>query len=290
MQLPTVAPSEQVFSPQTTCVWQSGLYVARAFDPSIPATKAEVLALAADSGVPGGGSGNFTKLAVGMKKRYGLVGVSYPSSNIPAMRAAVLAAASAGPVAIALAGDQINLTPHWQGKPVGHAIAVFYQHGTTGIQLDPLAPAGYAGDPFTPAELTAYGRAALIFTEPKEPVVVITIEKFPARRWNITASDAAPAVIEVHDLNLTSGFMLARKDTWTRNSGASADQKATVGVQTYLRVVDGGYAGRWVREVPGKVALTEAPKPITQADVDSARAGGRAAGIKAAADAAAAAK
>lgn len=51
MPLPTVAPSETSFNPQTVCVWETGLFIARWYDPLIPATKDEVIALAAASGV-----------------------------------------------------------------------------------------------------------------------------------------------------------------------------------------------------------------------------------------------
>jgi hypothetical protein len=172
MPLPTVLPSETSFDPQTVCVWETGLFIARWYDPSIPATKNEVIALAAASGVDDPfieGRANFTKLASGMKARYGLTGTVIEGAA--AARDAVLAAASAGPCAIGLAGDQLNLTPHHQDHSVGHAIAVFYPPGseTTGIQLDPLAPQDYPGDPFSPVEMRAFTTAAIIFTgAPKE--------------------------------------------------------------------------------------------------------------------------
>jgi len=167
MPLPTVSPSERSFSPQTVCVWETGLFLARWYNPSIPATADEVIALAAASGVSDWfnvGRANFTKLASGMKLRYGLTGTVIEGAS--AAQAAVLTAASAGPCAIGLAGDQLNLTPHWQATSVGHAIAVFYPPGseTTGIQLDPLAPQDYAGDPFSPVEMRAFTTAAIIFT------------------------------------------------------------------------------------------------------------------------------
>jgi hypothetical protein len=166
MPLPTVSPSERLFNPQTVCVWETGLFIARWYNPSIPATKDEVIALAAASGVSDWfnvGRANFTKLAAGMKLRYGLTGTVIEGPA--AAQASALAAALAGPCAIGLAGDQLNLTPHWQATSVGHAIAVFYPPAseTTGIQLDPLAPQDYAGDPFSPAELTRFTTAAIIF-------------------------------------------------------------------------------------------------------------------------------
>lgn len=99
-----------------------------------------------------------------MKGRYGLTGTVIEGGAASAQPAA-LAAAAAGPCAIGLAGNQLNLTPHWQTGSVGHAIAVFYPPGseTTGIQLDPLARQDYAGDPFSPAEMTAFATAAIIF-------------------------------------------------------------------------------------------------------------------------------
>jgi len=166
MPLPTVAPSEQAFDPQTVCVWVTGLYLARWYNPSIPPTQGEVIALAADSGVSDWrkeGLANFGKLADGMKKRYGLTGTVIEGAD--AAQTAVLAAVIAGPCAIGLAGDQLNLTPHWQDVSVGHAIAVFYPPAsdTTGVQLDPLAPPGYNGDPFSPAEMMRFTTAAIIF-------------------------------------------------------------------------------------------------------------------------------
>lgn len=161
---PTVSPSERLFNPQTVCVWASGVYVARWFNPNVPATVAEVLALAAASGVPSGASGNFGLLKLGMAARYGLVGQEFTSFNPAAAQLAVAQAAAAGPCAAILAGDQANLLPAWQpGNHVGHAIAVIYRAGTTGVQLDPLAPAGYAGDPFPLSELSKFATASLIF-------------------------------------------------------------------------------------------------------------------------------
>lgn len=167
MHTPSVDPTERLFNPQTVCVWASGVYIARALlGDAVPNTKAEVLALAADSGVPGGASGNYTKLAYGMAKRYGLKGLVYEVDA--EAKAKVLEAAARGPHAVAIAGDQYNLTPRWQNGHVGHSIAVIYEHGTTGVQFDPLAPAGYKGDSFPPAELEKYATAAIIFKESKE--------------------------------------------------------------------------------------------------------------------------
>lgn len=165
MRPPNVDPSERSFSPQTVCVWVSGLYAARSLKPTLPGTYTEVLALAADSGVTDWqtvGRANFTKLAAGMKKRYGLIGRVIEG---PAAQLAVLEAAAAGPVVVCLAGNQLNLTPHWQNGSIGHAIAVLYPNGTTGTQFDPLAPAGYNGDPFPPAELAKFATATLIFKD-----------------------------------------------------------------------------------------------------------------------------
>jgi hypothetical protein len=166
MPLPTVSPSETSFNPQTVCVWETGLFIARWYDPSIPATKDEVIALAAASGVSDwkvDGLANFTKLARGMKARYGLTGTVVEGGATSAQPAA-LAAAAAGPCAIGLAGNQLNLTPHHQDRSVGHAIAVFYPPGseTTGIQLDPLAREGYSGDRFSPVEMKVFTTAAII--------------------------------------------------------------------------------------------------------------------------------
>jgi hypothetical protein len=166
MPLPTVSPSERSFNPQTVCVWETGLFIARWYNPSVPANEDEVIALAADSGVSDwwtDGQANFTKLATGMKQRYGLAGTVIEGAG--AAQTAVLAAVSAGSCAIGLAGDQVSLTPHWQDVSVGHAIAVFYPPAsdTTGVQLDPLAPPDYPGDPFSPDEMTRFTTAAIIF-------------------------------------------------------------------------------------------------------------------------------
>lgn len=170
MQNPTVLPSEREFSPETVCVPCAGVYIARSFNLAIPGTKAEVLALASDMGTPYGIGANFTKLAAGMLKRYGLVGTVTDHQGGPAAVGAVSnavreAVAAGEPVVVGLAGDQLNLTPHYQNNSVGHAIAVLYQHGAPGIQLDPLAPAGYPGDPFSGAELTAFATACIIFRQ-----------------------------------------------------------------------------------------------------------------------------
>lgn len=190
MPLPTVAPTERVFSPQTVCVWATGLYLARWHNPAIPVTKEEVIALAAASGVADWhnvGRANFTKLAVGMKLRYGLV--VKVIEGAAAAQSAVLAAASAGPCAIGLAGDQLNLTPHWQPVSVGHAIAVFYQGGTAGIQLDPLAPQGYAGDPFPPAEMSKFTTAAIIVAGAPKEVDVANVLRPVRQEWTTGVGD-----------------------------------------------------------------------------------------------------
>jgi hypothetical protein len=268
MHTPSVDPTERLFSPQTVCVWATGVYLARALlGPSIPNTKAEVYALARDSGAvdPVHETGNFTKLAYGMAKRYGLKGLVYEVDA--EAKAKVLAAALKGPHAVGLAGNQLNLTPHWQSGSIGHAIAVIYEHGTTGIQYDPLAPAGYAGDPFGPSELAKFATAAIIF---KEEVVVINLEKFPDRGWNITGSVAAPAPVGVFSFNPASGFKLVKTDQWTKNSGANADQRASADGNSYLHVTNGGYQGLWVKELVGKVELSKAPVVYTKEQLDAA--------------------
>jgi hypothetical protein len=156
-------------------VWETGLFIARWYNPSIPPTEDEVIALAADSGVSdwwADGRANFTRLAAGVEQRYGLVGTVVEGAA--AAQNAVLAAVSAGPCAIGLAGDQLILTPHWQDVSVGHAIAVFYPPAsdTTGVQLDPLAPADYRGDPFAPDEMMRFTTAAIIFAgAPREDLI-----------------------------------------------------------------------------------------------------------------------
>ena len=171
MQNPGVNPSERSFSPETVCVPCTGVMIARAFNPSVPGTKAEVLALAVQMGAPNGVGANYTKLKPAMKARYGLIGTVTDHLGGPAAVAAVSAAVRRGvaagqPVVVGLAGDQFNLTPRYQSNHVGHSIAVLYPHGAPGIQLDPLAPAGYMGDPFDGPELTKYATAAIIFETP----------------------------------------------------------------------------------------------------------------------------
>lgn len=169
--IPPLEPSEQAFHPQIVCVWVTGVNIARWFDPSVPGTQAEVKALAAAGGMPpsgelpNGSHGNYSMLKVAMQKQYGLVGELHESFNPAAAQAAVLAAAAEGPCAAALAGDQYSLLPHWQNGHVGHSIAAIYESGLVGVQLDPLAPAHYPGDPFPPAELAKFATAALIFKQ-----------------------------------------------------------------------------------------------------------------------------
>jgi hypothetical protein len=163
MNNPGVLPSEREFSPQTVCVPATGVYIARALKgDSVPGTKAEVLALATDMGAPGGVGANFYKLAAGMQKRYGLVAAAH-EEGAAASLAAVNAAYAKGPIVVGLAGNQLNLTPHWQTGSVGHAICVLYGF-FPGVQLDPLAPAGYFGDAFGADEFRKFVTAAIIFT------------------------------------------------------------------------------------------------------------------------------
>ena len=175
MPLPTVSPSERSFNPQTVCVWETGLFIARWHNPSVPASEQEVIALAADSGVSDwwvDGRANFTRLAAGMKQRYGLSGTVIEGAA--AAQTAVLAAASSGPCAIGLAGDQLNLPRPFQAVSVGHAVAVFYPPAsdTTGVLLDPLAPHDYPGDPFLSADVMQFATAAIIFAgAPEEDLI-----------------------------------------------------------------------------------------------------------------------
>lgn len=163
---PGVFPSEREFSPQTVCVPATGVYLARALRGSaIPGTKAEVLALAVDMGAPGGIGANFTKLAAGLSKRYGITGAKV-YEGAAAAQPAVKAAFAAGPHVIGVAGRLLNLTPRYQATDVGHAIAILYPIGSTGLQLDPLAPAGYYGDAFPLAELAKFATAAIIIPAP----------------------------------------------------------------------------------------------------------------------------
>lgn|GEM_PF-4172660 len=161
---PGVNPTERVFSPQTVCVPATGVYIARALNPNVPGTVAEVLALASDMGAPYGAGANYTKLAAAMQKRYGLSGTVIEGGA--QAQTAVKYAVERGVYAVGLAGDQVNLTPHYQPNSVGHSIAVLYTLGLWGLQLDPLAPAGYKGDPFGAAELNAFCTAAILFKVP----------------------------------------------------------------------------------------------------------------------------
>ena len=66
-----------------------------------------------------------------------------------------------------LAGDQLNLQPRYQANSVGHSIACCIPTAwALGPAADPLAPAGYKGDPFGAAELNAYCTAAIMFKVP----------------------------------------------------------------------------------------------------------------------------
>ena len=171
---PGVYPSERAFNPQTVCVPATGVYIARALlGTKIPGTVEEVLALATIMGAPYGAGANYTKLAAGMKERYGLVGSVVEGG--PQAQTAVKYAIERGPYVVGLAGDQLNLQPHYQPNSVGHSIAVLYPYslGLWGLQLDPLAPAGYKGDPFGAAELNAYCTAAILF---KAPALDCTVE------------------------------------------------------------------------------------------------------------------
>lgn len=163
---PGVNPTERIFSPQTVCVPATGVYIARAFNPSVPGSMAEVLALAVQMGAPYGAGANYTKLAVGMKERYGLTGSVIEGGA--AAQSAVKYALQTGAYVVGMAGDQLSLTPHWQANSVGHSIAVLYPLAGSlwGLQLDPLAPAAYQGDPFGAAELNAYCSAAIMFKVP----------------------------------------------------------------------------------------------------------------------------
>jgi hypothetical protein len=256
MALPTVLPSERSFSPQTVCVPLSCFYLARYFKPEIPATKDEAIALMAAAGVTDWytvGRFNFTKLAAGMKARYGLIGTVV--EGMAAAQAAAKAAAAAGPCAIGYAGNQANLVPSWQpGNNIGHAIAVIYQPGagTTGIQLDPLAPAGYAGDSFPLTEMAKFATAAIIFTgAPKETDVPSPLKTY------------APALISLGGSPLIDGLVPIRE---APSATAPIAYKLTPG-QGYLTTIGtvGTTASEWYAywDVPkGKwlyVALSNVP-------------------------------
>jgi hypothetical protein len=270
MPLPTVSPTERYFTPQTVCVWETGLFIARWYKPSIPATKDEVIALAAASGVTDWynvGRANFTKLAAGMKLRYGLTGRVVEGAA--AAQAAVLAAASAGPCAIGLAGDQLNLTPHWQAGSVGHAIAVLYPpgSGTTGVQLDPLAPQGYAGDPFPPTEMSKFTTAAIVFAGAPKEADMLAVE-------TVTLFEGGPRQFTIPAGTTLNGYDPARPGApiisrlWSTSSSAPADGRVAVAWPgtaappvpngtPFLRCTAGVYAGLLVLE--RLVVLAPAP-------------------------------
>lgn len=193
MNNPGVNPTERIFSPQTVCVPASGVYIARALNPAVPGTKAEVLALAVDMGAPNGAGANFTKLAVGMKKRYGLSGTV--TEGAAGAQAAVKAAFAAGPCVIGLAGDQLNLAPHYQANHIGHAIAVLYPIGDVGLQLDPLAPAAYRGDAFDLVQLAQFATAAIVFRAPVDCAAAVKAATDPlnAKIAQLTAAATAAA-------------------------------------------------------------------------------------------------
>lgn len=276
---PKVLPSESQTGIWTSCVWLTGLYIARAFNPAVPATKAEMLRIAAAGGNPTGASGNFTKLAAAMKALYGLVGKVYEGAALA--QPAVLAAAAAGPHAVGLAGDQLNLTPHYQSNSLGHAIAVLYPSGSTGIQLDPLAAAGYAGDPFPSTELAKFATAAIVFKE--AAVTVATVENFaPPRAWSLVA----PANIAGYSIDLTTGAVTVKipAKPWTSNSSAHTNQRLTLNGKSYLRVVDGVYAGSYVLQGPSAVLQPAPVSGISQAKYDADVAAAKDVGLKAGAD------
>lgn len=263
MKNPGVSPTERIFDPETVCVPLTGVMIARAFNPAVPGTVAEVLALANQMGTPYGEGANYALLAPAMKARYGLNSTVVDHLGPQAAYAAVMAAALAGPVVVGLAGDQYNLSPRYQSNHIGHSIAVLYPSGMTGTQLDPLAPAGYQGDPFPPAELAKYATAAIIF---KEEVVLATIEKFPARTWALKAGEVAG-----YSLNAATGALTkAKVHTWPADSGASADERLTLAGKTYLHVTNGYYIGLFVEEGPHAV-LSPAPILFTQAQMDEAK-------------------
>lgn len=167
MNNPGVNPPESQVA-FTACIPCSGVYMQRALHPTTPGTKAEVVALAVAMGAPLGVGANYAKLQTGLFRVYGLASAHYEGTGFA--RAATRAAVAAGPCVIALAGDQFNLIPHYQSNHVTHSIVVLFENGFPGVQLDPLAPAGYMGDPFGEAELDAFAQACLIVTAPKPPV------------------------------------------------------------------------------------------------------------------------
>ena len=166
MQNPGVNPPESQVA-FTACIPCSGVYIARWLKSTVPGTAAEVKALAVQMGTPLGVGANYAHLQTGIFQRYGLASLHYEGAA--AAIAQVRARVSAGiPFAVALAGDQYNLNPRYQSNHVTHSIVVLYKgDGSDGIQLDPLAPAGYMGDPFGDAELVKFATACLIVMGPK---------------------------------------------------------------------------------------------------------------------------
>lgn len=312
MTVPTVSPKESAATTWTACVYLSGLYIARWFNPAVPATVAELGRLIVACGDnPAAPAGNYTKLLIGMKALYGLIGQIVPPSSVPGL-------AATQKLGAVFSGDQINLTPHLQSNHVGHSIAVIYENGSTGVQLDPLAAQNSPGNPFPPAEQAAFSTPTTILPHPG---AVIFIKKEPSM-----------SSISVHFAQGTytgrqfssAGAILASKVGTIAAGGSSApaSQRSLIVAQKgyWYYITAGIWAGYWVQEGPGvtSVAPTPVPAPVpapapvpvppapvkmyTQAELDAAVAAvprgftqadldaARASGIKAAADAAGAVK
>lgn len=303
----TVDPSESGggFAEETVCVPMTGALIARALDPMVPATKAEVLALAVQMGAPNGKGANYTLLKPAMKARYGLAGSVIDHLGAKAAYDAVMAAASAGPCVVGLAGDQAVLTPVWQPKNhVGHSICVVYENGTTGVQFDPLAPRGYKGDPFPPSELAKYATAAIIFKVPPEESPMPGFKSTGPAIGKFAMPAGQHLLLSPSD-TVRGRYPQPAGGTWNVYARLSLVTKDGVpididgnspplnGRDKVVLLDDPKFgAGAYALEADG--AFTPAPAGFTQAQVDgfilSAKASGRAAGIEDAAKAAAATK
>ena len=312
MNNPGVNPTERIFSPQTTCVPQTGVFIARAFNPAVPGTKEEVLALAVQMGAPYGKNANYTLLKPAMKARYGLIGDVTDHLGAKAAYDAVMKAAAAGPCVVGLAGDLWNLTPRWQNVHVGHSVAVLYENGTTGVQLDPVAPAGYMGDSLPPTELAKFATAAIIFSIPpnKESTDMEAVVLRPVKQeWTTGAGDSTPggqfytggpglgtrkrfnaatrvtSIAETVDAAGLSGpwrvILYGAEILWMPRANLTPIADTRVPAAGFGLSFEGG-----ITQAQLDAAVAAVPKGYTQADLDAARA----AGVKSAAEAASAAK
>lgn len=274
------------------CSWASAVEFARSVGQNAPATRAEYEALRLASGdiaTPGNPGSNLWDVERGMKKRYGWAGtIGTGTGHLTVGRSAIVT----GSMGVWPVGSKWR---RWDADFAGnHAVAVFRLDSLARIWwCDPLAPTGWNGEWMPMAELQKFMAplgSRLMYADMnsrRTPMVgTVTATKFEDGK---AARVSIPAGTTVHGYDPTRPGAPVKSATWATGSACNADARCFVtwtGTTNppvpkggpFLRIIDGFYAGLLIVEAVVRVAEPQDSTPYDKADLDRARAEGKAAG------------